>query len=173
MKQLIVILFFIILLGCKEKQVVPAPFVPSVDQRVWHADDGYHLETYIMTEPEYFYNGHTVTYTDYNTPYDHKISGNFKYIRDHKQEEYDIAHQYLLAEVDSVKILRDIPNMERNVCLNYPVDTLVIIQTYDTLKKPKDNSSVFLSVGYEIGPVHLFMYGKTRDTIHRKTIIYK
>lgn len=51
------------------------------------------------------------------------------------------------------------------------IDTLVIIQSYDSIPKPADN--IWLrSGGYEMRPEPLFRDGKRADTIYRNTIIY-
>lgn len=56
------------------------------------------------------------------------------------------------------------------------VDTLVIIQTYDSIPEPAvdtSNGLIFLrSGGWEMGPSELFKDGKRSDTIRRTTAIY-
>jgi hypothetical protein len=52
------------------------------------------------------------------------------------------------------------------------IDTLVIIQTYDTLPAPKDSFAT-RNLGWETSPMYLFSDGKRSDTIKRHTIIYR
>lgn len=51
------------------------------------------------------------------------------------------------------------------------IDTLVIIQTYDTVPYPKDRT--MLNMGYEVAPIVLFKDGKRSDTIERYTRVYR
>lgn len=52
------------------------------------------------------------------------------------------------------------------------IDTLVILQTYDTLPIPPD-SFAMRNMGWQESPMYLFSGGKRSDTIKRHTIIYK
>lgn len=55
-------------------------------------------------------------------------------------------------------------------------DTLVIIQTTDTLLYPDttiDEGFYALSGGWSQGPINLFKNGKTKDTVHEHKIVYK
>lgn len=55
------------------------------------------------------------------------------------------------------------------------IDTLVIMQTYDTLPEPIPDSAhwyVILPGSRELGPIELFKDGKRSDTIYRHTTIY-
>jgi hypothetical protein len=56
------------------------------------------------------------------------------------------------------------------------IDTLVIIQTYDSVPEPKLDTSGFygfyLNSGWEETPFELFKDGKRTDTIRKHTIIY-
>jgi hypothetical protein len=57
---------------------------------------------------------------------------------------------------------------------SYPIiDTLVIIQTYDTLPKEPDTLGKAIMVGGLTGPIELFKDGKRSDTMWKNTIIYK
>lgn len=55
------------------------------------------------------------------------------------------------------------------------IDTLVIIQTYDTLPELKKDSAhwhIILPGSRELRPFELFKDGKRSDTIYRHTIVY-
>lgn len=57
---------------------------------------------------------------------------------------------------------------------SYPIiDTLVIIQTYDTLPKEPDTLGKAIMMGGLTGPIELFKDGKRSDTMYKNTIIYK
>lgn len=53
------------------------------------------------------------------------------------------------------------------------IDTLVIIQTYDTLPKEPDTLGKAIMMGGLTGPIELFKDGKISDTMYKNTIIYK
>lgn len=50
------------------------------------------------------------------------------------------------------------------------IDTLVIIQTYDSV--PRNPNAMMYISGTESGPGELFKDGKRSDTIYKNTIIY-
>lgn len=98
--------------GCKEKKEAPVkkevPFIPSVKQQIWHKPDGYYLLTFVQTAIDQAPHGYLIFAGDSYVPYEHTISGNFEYIKSHKQEEYSKAFHYLKANVDSVEMLQNI-----------------------------------------------------------------
>lgn len=52
------------------------------------------------------------------------------------------------------------------------VDTLVLIQTYDSIKRSENGDYIMMKLYDETRPSELFKDGKRCDTIYRSTAVY-